>query len=413
MKLKHIISLIVSVSFLAQQQAFASMQKSSLTEPEKPNYENCQSKNVDNDAIQYDYSCIARNQAKEREYNLLMYGHNVAKSEEAKAIAEAKTAEQAELAKVEQQNSAQKLMQEAEQKNKKGSQKYQAASIACGLASAGFAGAFAASCAGAGATCNYYFLAASIAFATFSVLAAKQASSHDSVAHSACQSANKMSTSPANCGVAPSPYPPQSFPSTQVAGVTGLFDANGKCISTPDKCAGVISSLPPGVNIKDAMKGVSAFASGKVPFKVNADGSITDKKGKKFTAANFASEKDMIAAGLSASEAKSLIGEIKKAEMSSALSSAKADLDKANSQDLVSLTDVSTAASGAKANGVSENGNATGSKDMKSTNREPASAEGLAKGFNGELIGVAGDDIFKMMNRRYKLKSAQDSFIGP
>jgi hypothetical protein len=413
MKLKHIISLIVSVSFLAQQQAFASVQKSSLSEPEKPNYENCQSDRDENGVIQYDSSCIARNQAKEREYNLQMSGYNVAKIEEAKAKAEAKTAEQAELAKLNQQQSAQKVMLEAEQKNKKGSQIYQNASMACGLASAGFAGAFAVSCSGAGATCNYYFLAASIAFATFSVLAAKQASSHKSVAHSACQSANKMSTSPTDCGEDPTKYNPQSFPSTQVAGVTGLFDANGKCISTPDKCAGIISSLPPGVNIKDAMKGVKAFASGNLPFKVNADGSITDKKGKKFTAANFASEKDMIAAGLSASEAKSLVGEIKNAEMSSALSSAKADLDKANSQDLVSLTDVSSAASGAKANGVSENGNATGSKDMQITKREPASVEGLAKDFNGELIGVAGDDIFKMMNRRYKLKSAQDSFIGP
>ncbi|MCC2679932.1 MAG: hypothetical protein K0R29_2508, partial [Pseudobdellovibrio sp.] len=41
-----------------------------------------------------------------------------------------------------------------------------------------------------------------------------------------------------------------------------------------------------------------------------------------------------------------------------------------------------------------------------------ASAEGLAKDFNGELIGVAGDNIWKMMNRRYKLKTAQDSFMN-
>jgi hypothetical protein len=100
--------------------------------------------------------------------------------------------------------------------------------------------------------------------------------------------------------------------------------------------------------------------------------------------------------------------------MSSALSALKADLDKANSPESGNFADISGEGSGAKGTGVSDNGSAKGSKDMEGSNkREPATAEGLAKDFNGELIGVAGDDIFKMMNRRYKLKTAQDSFIGP
>ena len=45
-------------------------------------------------------------------------------------------------------------------------------------------------------------------------------------------------------------------------------------------------------------------------------------------------------------------------------------------------------------------------------NRRPSS-EGLAKEFNGELIGVANDDIFLMMNRRYKRIGDQDTLINP
>lgn len=469
MKLKYVTSLIISVSFLGQQYAFAQMQppaqpvyetcqqvevqngdngtymqtdqacvnrngiksrdynaavqaynrgtqiissdSKSMAEPTKPTYESCAVVGGDH-GNNTDYACTARNQAKEREYNLQMSGYNEAKTQEAKAKGEAQTAEQARLTKLEQEKSAQKAMEEAEQKNKKGSAIYQIASIACGVASAVYAGQFAASCAPVGG-CQFPLLAKSIAFAIFSGMAAKQASSHDSVAHNACQAANKMASSPTDCGPVPAPPPsPDTFPSTQVGGVTGVFDNNGRCISTPERCAGIISTLPPGVNIKDAMKGVTSFASGKVPFKVNADGSVTGKNGKKFTAANFASEKDMVAAGLSASEAKSLMGDLNRANMSSALN-AKAELDKENKQDLGSFADISGAGGGAKGTGVANNGNAKGSSDTNGGKREPASAEGLAKDFNGELIGVAGDDIFKMMNRRYKLKTAQDSFIGP
>jgi hypothetical protein len=45
--------------------------------------------------------------------------------------------------------------------------------------------------------------------------------------------------------------------------------------------------------------------------------------------------------------------------------------------------------------------------------RKPAQVSGLTKNFNGDPIGVAGDSIFMMMSRRYKLKSNQKSFLGP
>jgi hypothetical protein len=45
--------------------------------------------------------------------------------------------------------------------------------------------------------------------------------------------------------------------------------------------------------------------------------------------------------------------------------------------------------------------------------RGPAAATvaGLTTSYNGERIGVAADDIFLMVNRRYKVKNDQDSFI--
>ncbi|MCK6597176.1 MAG: hypothetical protein L6Q37_02330 [Bdellovibrionaceae bacterium] len=50
-------------------------------------------------------------------------------------------------------------------------------------------------------------------------------------------------------------------------------------------------------------------------------------------------------------------------------------------------------------------------------NRNPASSgskvAGLTKNFNGERIGVAAENIFNMMTRRYKTKEKQDAFFDP
>ncbi|WP_374030107.1 hypothetical protein [Bdellovibrio bacteriovorus] len=44
--------------------------------------------------------------------------------------------------------------------------------------------------------------------------------------------------------------------------------------------------------------------------------------------------------------------------------------------------------------------------------RDPSQLAGLQKNFNGEPIGIAEDNIFQMMTRRYKLKEKQDSFFS-
>lgn len=42
--------------------------------------------------------------------------------------------------------------------------------------------------------------------------------------------------------------------------------------------------------------------------------------------------------------------------------------------------------------------------------RDPANLAGMQKNYNGEPIGVAGDSIFRMMTRRYKVKESQRAF---
>lgn len=59
------------------------------------------------------------------------------------------------------------------------------------------------------------------------------------------------------------------------------------------------------------------------------------------------------------------------------------------------------------------NPNKSGAKPGDVAGRLPASAlvAGLTSKYNGENIGVAADNIFTMVQRRYQLKNEQDSFI--
>lgn len=54
--------------------------------------------------------------------------------------------------------------------------------------------------------------------------------------------------------------------------------------------------------------------------------------------------------------------------------------------------------------------NAGGSAAGLGIDRDPAQLAGMQKNYNGEAIGVAGDSIFGMMTRRYKVKESQRSF---
>jgi|GEM_PF-5234734 len=192
--------------------------------------------------------------------------------------------------------------------------------------------------------------------------------------------------------------------------------ATGKCLGSTDQCVQDAGApLLPGINVKSPGGGLSAMASSSKPLlKVNPDGSVTTRDGKKLTKSIFASEAAMVAAGMTPAEAKSLMAHIKKSS-SEAEKAALTALD--NEKKAFVPTYSSDAPMAGKTTEVILNGNAAREKEMlgsgSSEKREVASVEGLAKDFNGEQIGVSGDDIFKMMNRRYKLKATQDNFIAP
>lgn len=143
--------------------------------------------------------------------------------------------------------------------------------------------------------------------------------------------------------------------------------------------------------------------------KLSKDGkSLIDAKGNKHDLKNFSSPGAMAAAG------------IPKATIDEAMAVA-AKIEK----DAVEKIGAHTAA-----NGFAEGGGGGGSANAQQEDplagmygegglkkeaykRDVAgqNVAGLTKNFNGEPIGVSADDIFVMMNRRYKVKEQQDNFF--
>lgn len=382
-----------------------------LNKPQEPKYDDCSA----NGSGFYNYSCLAANQAKQREYNLQMNAYNIAQQNQARHN---QTAEEQKAAQLSSANAASSLAEVA-QKNQNGAAKYSATSTITSVISAGFAAAFAASCAGAG-TCNYYYLASSVGFALLSAQASKQAKTHQASAVTACAANAQLSGSTGNCDTGASTISDfnQNNPYSNL--VPSTFDSNGNCTATDKSlCEKAIANLPPGTNIKDVLKGASNFASSPA-FKFNKDGSITTKDGKTFKPEDFQDVKSMVAAGMSEGDAKSLMASLGKAGISpQQLAEDLKDSGKSGNDKTASLGDYGAGSGGTqtiKDDGKGPNGSlGLGSKDLaggKSKRKPSATAEGLTRDFNGESIGAAGDDIFGMMNRRYKVKTSQDAFIS-
>lgn len=364
----------------------------SVVKPTEPAYENCGTIGDD-----YDYSCQQRNAAKQRDYNIQMMGYNEAvKQQQDEALKEKQAAELA------QQQDLEAAARDATAKSLAGQQKANESSQIHSMLSAGFAGAFAASC-GPG-SCSYPLLALSIANAIFSGMSNKAAGQYGDMAYETCMTGNQLSNNGGvdcnNLGGSSSAQNP--------------FDSQGNCKLSKAECDKLLSQLPANLKKSDIKTGMSSFASSKPPFKVNPDGTITGPDGKKYSAANFMTEKDMIAAGISPADAKAMMAKMKALDAANAAELAKNELERLKK---LGASGGAGSADSALTGGGKEiliNGNASGGKDLAgSGKRGLASTEGLSREFNGELIGVAGDDIFKMMNRRYKLKTSQDTFIAP
>lgn len=149
---------------------------------------------------------------------------------------------------------------------------------------------------------------------------------------------------------------------------------------------------------------------------------IKDKNGKEISMypADYRDEKSMLAAGMSPAMAKKLLNELNLSEENT--KKALADAKKAG-EGLEGLDSNSVVGSGSFGGSSAIVGDLESEEAKKrrrfkddlaaaEAKRKPSSA-GLSKNFHGDLIGSSGDDIFSMMNRRYQLKSEQDTFFTP
>lgn len=258
------------------------------------------------------------------------------------------------------------------------------------------------------------YFATAAAFFLLNSKAKKQSGQHAASAANACQSLNQISSTPTNCNT-------QSTPGSTS---TIAYDpVTGKCYPEgSEECKQVPGTMAAPPQVRDALK-TSGFATGKNlndQWSLQPDGSIKFKNGKTYKDADFKDASALMATGLSAAGAKSVMDAMSTGQGSIAglgldAKSTKKDLKDGMGGSYGGADGSTTVVDSSKAQTSDKkySDDLGAAKDDKKFSEERApSSEGLAKEFNGELIGVAGDDIFLMMNRRYKLKSEQDSFIA-
>ncbi len=300
--------------------------------------------------------------------------------------------------------SATEKLNQIEQQNKKGQAQQQVKQAMFSGLSSLFQAKFAASCSH---HCQGALMAASIAYSILSNKSGKQAGNHAFMANSACSSYNKIASAGKACGSDAAGFNPNApaFPNQQI-------DPNtGKCLpSAPASCTVTRDALlaDKSFDAKSLQPGPSGFAGAGKDYKFNPDGTITTADGKKYKESDFDSEKAMIAAGFSPQDAAAAFALSKNNAASKLAGNLAEDL---KMPDFGSFN--SAGGSGTmtiKAPQDSDSG-ALGVKDANGNKRDLAS-EGLVRDFNGDVIGIANDDIFRMMSKRYNMKSEQDTFIG-
>ncbi len=300
-------------------------------------------------------------------------------------------------------------LDEIQKKNEDGMSLYDAASKALsGLAAFNYAKA--AMCKG---SCPQGCCPAASAFqalgAAYTLLngqSNKQSDEHEASAYQACTAYNQLSSTQKSCG------PPPTATTTKYTRPEGCTSINVV------DCPGVGSDIA-GLNGKLNTGGVSSLISPELNkfAEVLPDGSIKTLDGKVFSLSDFKDVKSLMAKGLTAAQATALLDSMNAKDGVLA----KAGLDAKGQLKSMNYAGGGSGDSGGGTKIVDINAGIDSGKlyndklkglDDDEKNRKPSS-EGLAKEFNGELIGVANDDIFLMMNRRYKRIGDQDTLISP
>lgn len=383
-----------------------------LVAPKAPAF-NCGSMDVH--STEY-YSCKSTYDAANKQYQKDLAVYNQAQN----AAGDKQKADELKAMEDQKSKSAAETLEEIKQKNDKGKKSFDitaAITMGLGVAATVKGTACASSCpTGCCSAAPAFFITAAAMFLLNSK-SKKQSAQHAASSANACKSLNQLSSTQTSCDSSSAPG----------STTTISYDpVTGKCLPEgSEACAANPSIGVAAPNVKDALT-KSGFASGKSindPFTLLDDGSIKLKNGKVYKESDFKDANSLMALGMSAGAANDLLKSMGSNGGDSLAKVGAADL---KSKEKVYRENLGGAFgdSGGGTTVVDSSGGVTSDKKFTdpleaakgdgkefSDDRKPSS-EGLAKEFNGELIGVAGDDIFLMMNRRYKLKSEQDSFIA-
>jgi hypothetical protein len=368
-----------------------------LRAPTPPNYSQCNRTDPATGAVTQDGTC---RQQLDSNYQQQLQSYNYVRQQEAAAAAQRAEQER-------QLQASRQAAEEAEKKARDGERRADRSQLLSTVASVVAFGV----CYSCSPACS-----ASCAVGAFmGMMAGRAGTQSNSFARSgyqACQTGNAYGTTQANCGPAPNPFNPTGFPNNTQPPLNTLVDPNGNCTASEEICNDLRNGLPPGTTLSDLARGLNGFAGSKPLATMDKDGNIITKDGKKFTPDGLDDINDLKNAGLSSDQAAALLAAANKSGSLDGAGGAGAGKDTGLAG--LGIDGMGEESSGkSSAIGGTGNGTADGS-ELDANKRSVASAaEGLAKDFNGELIGVAGDDIFKMMNRRYVLKAKQDAFMAP
>lgn len=383
----------------------------------------------------YDYSyqnCMSNYQSKLREHERRIDAYNKSQAEQEKAkaqlAAEAQSEENKRIAKL-NNTTATGSAAESQQMNQQGQQAYLLAGLGlAALAVKNFTGgqSCAASCPWGCCPAAGGLFAAGAAYMLLNAKANKQATENYEAAKASCIVNKQLSNSDLDCDkLVTKPSPPP---------VTELYEPDGSCKkSAPPGCSPATGGpgtsgpnttrIPTNCVDKATGKSISCLTDGLKGLVQNPDGSVRVKD-KNYTDKDFADKKSMMALGMSEAAADQLMKDL----YGSSSPLTKAGLDAKGlaaidqGKGFSDKNKFGEFGSGGGGTAVIGTGNGSGSSGKFSdrgvggagggADRGLAS-DGLTRDFNGDLIGAAGDDIFTMMNRRYKLKAEQDAFIDP
>jgi hypothetical protein len=134
-------------------------------------------------------------------------------------------------------------------------------------------------------------------------------------------------------------------------------------------------------------------------------GTVKTADGKTFSVKDISSAQSMQLAGLDPKSLEEIKNEIKKNEQKAIQSLSE---KKINSEDDSIEVNTGAVTGGEKPPDF----NFSIPRDReKLVGRDPADVTGLTKNYNGELIGVSGDSLFDIIDRRYQLHNQNGSFL--